>query len=64
MARRKMTNRRLAALTGMHENSISHIKNLDTLPEIGGATLERLCVALDCTPGDLIEFVREGDRND
>jgi len=63
MARRRMTNRRLAALTGMHENSISHIKNFDTLPEIGGQTLEKLCVALDCTPADLIQYEKEDDRN-
>lgn len=64
MARRKMTNRKMAQLTGMHENSISHLKKQDTLPEIGGETLEKLCRALNCTPSDLIEYIpEESDRN-
>lgn len=63
MARQKMTNRKLAQLTGMHENSISHLKKQDTLPEIGGETLEKLCRALMCTPSDLIEYIpEESDR--
>lgn len=65
MARHKMTNRKMAQLTGMHENSISHLKKQDTLPEIGGETLEKLCHALNCTPGDLIEYLPEvSDRNE
>ena len=27
---------------------------------VSGATHETLCVLLDCQPGDLIEFVKEG----
>ena len=36
-------------------NSIAKLRSQDILPEIGGETLERLCIALKCTPGDLIQ---------
>lgn len=56
MAREKMTNRELAAKIGMHENSVSKLKSQDTLPRIGGETLNEICRALSCTPYDLIEY--------
>ncbi len=28
------------------------------------STLEAICVALDCQPGELLEFCREGSAND
>lgn len=63
MARRKMTNRQLAALTGMHVNTISRIKNLETLIDVRGETLEKLCRALHCTPGDLLQYVEDDHRD-
>jgi putative transcriptional regulator len=56
MARGKMTNRELATKIGMHENSVSKLKTQDTLPRIGGETLNDICKALNCTPFDLIEY--------
>ena len=50
MARKKMTNRELAQILGVHETSISRLKTSDTMPRIDGNTLERLCAALTCTP--------------
>ena len=56
MARKKMTNRELAQILGVHETSISRLKTSDTMPRIDGNTLERLCAALTCTPEDLLEY--------
>ncbi len=56
MARKKVTNRELAHLLGVHETSISRLKTSDTMPRIDGNTLERLCDALNCTPEDLLEY--------
>jgi putative transcriptional regulator len=68
MARRRMTNKRLAELMSVHPNAISRLKNQDNLPKIGGETLDALCHFLDCTPSDLIEYTpnrklaEEGDE--
>ncbi|HEY9874478.1 MAG TPA: helix-turn-helix transcriptional regulator [Candidatus Obscuribacterales bacterium] len=59
MARHRLTVRGLAAMTGLHRNSIQHLRNFDELPGCGADTLEKLCVALDCTPFDLIEYIPE-----
>jgi len=62
MARQRISNKRLAELMGVHPNAISRLKNQDTLPQIGGETLDTLCKFLDCTPNDLIEYIAESDR--
>ena len=62
MARQRMTNKRLAELIGVHPNTISRLKNQDTLPQIGGEMLNVLCKYLECTPFDLIEYIP--DRSD
>jgi putative transcriptional regulator len=56
MARQRITNKQLAELMGVHPNAISRLKNQDTLPQIGGDTLNALCKHLGCTPADLIEY--------
>lgn len=61
MARQRMTNKQLAELMDVHPNTISNLKNQDTLPHIG-ETLDALCKYLNCTPADLIEYV--DDRAD
>jgi putative transcriptional regulator len=59
MARERMTNKRLAELMGVHPNAVSSLKNQDKMPRIGGDTLNALCKYLDCTPSDLIEYIRD-----
>lgn len=51
-----MTNKRLSELMAVHVNTISYWKNQDSLPQIGGDTLNSLCKFLECTPFDLIEY--------
>ncbi len=57
-----MSNKELAALTGMHPTSISKLKSRRRFTRIDEATLDALCVALRCQPGDLLvhQTVDEG----
>lgn len=57
MARKKISNRKLAQAIGMHETSISRMKSEDVLPRVDNEYLSKICKALDCTPSDLLEYV-------
>ena len=56
LERAEMTAYRLAQLTGIHETQIGKLKN-GKAKGITFETLDKLCEALDCEPGDLL--VRE-----
>ena len=58
---RRMKLKDLAEATGLAVNNLSILKT-NKARAIRFSTLNALCKALDCTPGDLIEFVR--DTND
>ena len=53
---RRMKLKDLAEATGLAVNNLSILKT-NKARAIRFSTLEALCRALDCTPGDLIEFV-------
>lgn len=55
LARRKMTARDLAEEIGMSETNLSLLRS-GKVKGVRFATLEKLCIALDCRPGDLIDF--------
>ena len=55
MARRKMRLNELAQLVDITEANLSILKN-GKAKAIRFSTLEALCKALDCQPGDLLEF--------
>jgi putative transcriptional regulator len=59
MAERKMKGRDLAARIGITEQNLSLLKS-GKVKGIRFETLARLCEALDCKPGDLLD-VGEGD---
>lgn len=59
MAERKMKGRDLAAQIGITEQNLSLLKS-GKVKGIRFETLARLCEALDCTPGDLID-IDKGD---
>ncbi|MGL6342553.1 MAG: helix-turn-helix domain-containing protein [Waterburya sp.] len=61
MAEKKINNKTLAKLTGLHPTTISRLKNTDELKQVTGEVLNSLCNALVCTPNDLIEFTFDGD---
>lgn len=48
----------VSKLTGLHRNGITRLYNEDT-DGIKFDTLEKLCMALGCNVGDIIEYVPE-----
>ena len=63
LARRKMRSNELARQIGITEQNLSVLKN-GHARAIRLRTLEAICRALDCQPGDLLEFQpeREGEE--
>lgn len=55
LARRKMTARDLAQEIGISETNLSLLRS-GKVKGVRFSTLEKLCVALDCGPGDLLDF--------
>jgi len=58
LARRKMKSRDLAAAVGITEQNISLLKS-GKVKGVRFETLARICKALDCQPGDLLEAAPE-----
>ena len=56
MAERKISNKQLAEMTGIHRVTISRLKNMDELTQISGDVLNSLCKVLDVHPGDLLIY--------
>ena len=54
LARRKMTSRELAERIGITEQNLSLLKS-GKVKGVRFETLARICAALDCQPGDLLE---------
>jgi putative transcriptional regulator len=59
---RRMKLKDLAEATGLAVNNLSILKT-NKARAIRFSTLNRLCNALECTPGDLIEYVPDEDEN-
>ena len=55
LARRKMRSRELAELVGITEQNISLLKS-GKVKGVRFETLEKICQALDCQPGELLEY--------
>lgn len=61
MARRKIRGRDLAAQIGITEQNLSLLKS-GKVKGVRFETLARLCAALECQPGDLLEAISsDGD---
>ncbi|AIN60778.1 putative transcriptional regulator [Pseudomonas sp. TE6288] len=58
MARNKMRSKDLAEIIGITEANLSLLKN-GKIKGFKIETLEKLCRALNCQPGDLLEFSDE-----
>lgn len=59
MAERGISNKELAVSTGMTPNSISRLKNRRYLTRVDQDTLNTLCEALNCQPGDLLVYEKD-----
>ncbi|WP_232697638.1 helix-turn-helix domain-containing protein [Brevibacillus daliensis] len=62
MAERKMSLNRLSELVGVTPVNLSVLKN-EKGKAIRFSTLDALCKALDCQPGDLLEYIK-GEVNE
>jgi putative transcriptional regulator len=56
MAERDIGNNELAEMLGMHPTSISRMKTRRQFTRIDESTLNALCKALQCQPGDLMVY--------
>jgi putative transcriptional regulator len=63
MARRKMRLGELAERTGITVNNLSVLKN-GRARAVRFTTLEAVCAALDCQPGDLLRWEPDADAAD
>lgn len=63
LARRKMKLKTLAAAIGVSEQALSAIKT-NKVKGVRFETLEKMCVVLECQPGDLLEYVPEEEADD
>ena len=55
LARRKMRSKELAETIGITEANLSLLKS-GRVKGVRFETLESICAALDCQPGDLLEY--------
>ena len=55
LAKRKMRSRELAERVGLTEQTISLLKS-GKVRGVRFDTLARICAALDCQPGDVLEY--------
>lgn len=63
LARRKMRSRELAARIGISEVNLSLLKT-GRVKGMRFETLEKICAALDCQPGDILAYVPDADVRD
>ena len=61
MARRKMTLSQLSEKVDITLANLSLLKN-NKATAVRFSTLEAICAALDCQPGDILEFVPEAEE--
>lgn len=58
LARRKMRSKELAEYIGITEQNLSLLKS-GRVRGVRFSTLQAICEALDCQPGDLLEYQAE-----
>ncbi|MBI9092971.1 MAG: helix-turn-helix transcriptional regulator [Desulfobacterium sp.] len=58
LAKRKLKSKKLAEIIGITEQNLSVLKS-GRAKAIRFTTLDAICSALDCQPGDILEFVDE-----
>jgi putative transcriptional regulator len=63
LARRKMSVTELTERVGLTMANVSLLKN-GKVKAIKLATLEKICEALDCQPGDILEYRKDESQDD
>ncbi|MFD0707334.1 Cro/Cl family transcriptional regulator [Photorhabdus luminescens] len=62
LAKRKVKSKELATVIGITEQNLSLLKN-GKIKGIRIETLEKICKHLQCQPGDILEYVEDGEDN-
>ena len=62
MADRKISLKELSDLVGVSNVNLSKMK-IGKISAIRFSTLEAICEALNCQPGDILEYVKEDDTS-
>lgn len=63
LARRKMRSRELAERIGITEQNVSLLKS-GKVKGVRFETLEKICLALECQPGDILEYRGPDSRSE
>jgi putative transcriptional regulator len=63
LAKRKMRSKELAERIGLTEVNVSLLKS-GKVRGVRFETLSKICEALDCQPGDILEYVRDEPGGD
>ena len=63
LAKRKMRMTELSDRVGVTMANLSILKN-NKARAVRFSTLEAICKALDCQPGDILEFVPDGEEGE
>ncbi|MBE8966050.1 helix-turn-helix transcriptional regulator [Nostocales cyanobacterium LEGE 12452] len=61
MARKRVRNKDLAEALGITENSVYRLRKVDEMPRLAPERLNGICKALDCQPGELLEYLPNDD---
>jgi putative transcriptional regulator len=62
MAERDISNKELAVLIGLNPKSVSRLKVRRRLTRIDEPTLNAICKALKCQPGDLLVYEEDKEE--
>ena len=62
LARRKMRSKELAELIGLTEVNVSLLKS-GKVRGVRFETLSKICAALECQPGDILEYLPDDDAS-
>ena len=62
LAKRKMSSGELAAKIGLTQANLSILKT-GKAKAVRFSTLSAICKELNCQPGDILEFVNEGEND-
>lgn len=62
MARKRVRNKDLAEALSITENSVYRLRKVDQMPRLTPERLNGICKALNCQPGELLEY--EPDDSD
>ncbi|MEC4818858.1 MAG: helix-turn-helix transcriptional regulator [Scytonema sp. PMC 1069.18] len=57
MARKRVRNKDLAKTLGITENSVYRLRKVDDMPRLSPERLNGICAALNCQPGELLEYI-------